>query len=102
MALINDSPYGNLNMCDVGMSQVFQGSSQNLDHTWFLNSRCSRHMIGLRSLLIGFLEKKGPIMVFGDNNEESFMGVGRFECKAFKLKEVFYVKGLKNNLISLS
>lgn len=30
------------------------------------------------------------------------MGVGAFECSAFKLKNVFYVKGLKSNLISIS
>ena len=41
-------------------------------------------------------------MVFSDNNEEVVMGVGTFECRAFKLKDVFYVKGLKNNLISIS
>ena len=59
-------------------------------------------MTTLRSLLTDFMEKDGPIVVFGNNNEEVVMGFGTFECKDFKMKEVFYVKGLKINLISIS
>ena len=102
MHLINVSPDDNLHMCEAETSQAVQGSIQNLEHTWFLYSGCSRHMTSIKSLLTYFVEKDGPILVFGDNNEEVIMGVGTFERKEFKLKEVFYVMGLKSNLISIS
>lgn len=102
MALINDTPNGVSGRCDADTSQVFQESSEDLEHTWFLDSRCSRHMTSLKSLLIDFMEKDGLILVFGDNSEEVVMGVGTFECKMFKLKNVFYVKGMKSNLAFIS
>lgn len=59
-------------------------------------------MTGLKSLLTEFMEKDGLILVFGNNSEEVIMGVGTFKCRAFKLRNVFYVKGLKRNLLSIS
>ena len=55
LALINDSPDGDLNMCDIDTSQVVQESSQNQEHTWFLYSGCSQNRIGLNSLLADFV-----------------------------------------------
>lgn len=52
-------------------------------------------MMGLQFLLTDFVEKDGMILVFGENSEGAVMGIGKFEWKAFKLKNVFYVKGLK-------
>ena len=101
MALISDSPDGNHNMCDTDTSQVVQEWSQNLEHTWFLDSGCSRHMIGFKSLLTYFAEKDGPMVVFDDNNERDLMGVGAFECRALKSKDLFNVKDLKENFYLL-
>ena len=80
MTFNNDSPDGNINMCDTDISQAVQGSSQNLEHTWFLDSGSTRHMTNLKSLLTDFVEKDGPMVVLGDNNEEAVMGIGTFEC----------------------
>ena len=97
---------------DVDTSEVVQEKKMNsqnvssigmdLTHTWFLSSGCSRHITGLKFLLTKFVEKDGPIVVFSDNSEGIVMGVETFECKTFKRENVFYVKGLKSNLISIS
>ena len=89
--VINDSSDDNLSMYDDDTSLNVQGSSVNLEHTWYLDSRCSRHMTHLKSLLIDFVKKDGPNVVFRESNEEVVTGVGTFECMALKLKKVFYV-----------
>ena len=59
-------------------------------------------MNGLKSLLTYFVEKYILTVVLGDNSEGVVMGVGTFECRAFKLKNVFYDKGIESNLNSIS
>lgn len=59
-------------------------------------------MTSLQSLLTDYVKKVGPKVVFRNNNEEGVMGIGTFEFRAFKLKDVFYVNGLKSNLISIN
>lgn len=99
---INDFPNGNLNMCDVDTSLAIQELDRNLENTWFPDSRYTKHMTILKSFLTYFFKKDGPIVVFGDNNEEAVMGIGGFECRAFKLKDVLRIEGIKRNLISIS
>lgn len=102
MDLIKDSLDGVLKMCDTDISQVVKESSQNLEHTRLLDNGCFRHITGLKSHLTYFVEKDGLIVVCGDNREGAVMCIGTFECKALKLKNVLYLKGLKSNLISIS
>ena len=59
-------------------------------------------MTRFKSVLKSFIEKDGPTIVYDKKNMEVVMNVGTFECRVFKLKVVFYVKGLKKNLISIS
>ena len=42
------------------------------------------------------------MVTFGDNSGMVVIGVGTFECRIIKLKDVFYVEGLKGNFISIS
>lgn len=55
---------------------------QDLEHTWFLDSGCSRHMNGLKFILKDFVEKNGPIVVFGDSSEGVVKGFGTIKEKA--------------------
>ena len=88
-------------MYDVDTSHAVWESSMSLKHTWYLDSGCPKRMTGLKSLLTDFKKKDGPKVVFGDNNEEAIIGIRTFKGMEIKLKEVFYVKGLKRNLISI-
>lgn len=59
-------------------------------------------MTGLKFHLIDFVEKDGPILTFGDNSESTVKGIGTIKYRSIMLHVVFYVKGLKNNLVSIS
>ena len=43
---------------------------------WYLDSGCSRHMIGCKSLLNDFQEERGPDVVFEDTNVGKMKGFG--------------------------
>lgn len=59
-------------------------------------------MTGFKSLLMDYAKKDDPMEVFGDNNGRAVVGVGTFECDTVKLKDMFYVEGLKGSFISIS
>ena len=58
-------------------------------------------MIGPKFLLTNFMEKDGPIITFGDSSESAVKGMVPITCKSIILKNVFYVKCLQSNLISI-
>ena len=89
MVVINDSPHG---ICDAASSHVDTRSSTNVGKTSYLDSESSRHLIGYKSLLINFTEKDGPMVTFGDNSRRVVTGVGTFECRTIKLKDIFMLK----------
>nr|CAN82949.1 hypothetical protein VITISV_018262 [Vitis vinifera] len=71
-------------------------------HSWYLDSGCSHHMTGIKSLFTSFTEFDGGNVTFGDGN------VARVKSKCTicapnipNLEEVLYVEGLKANLISI-
>ncbi|KAJ9680449.1 hypothetical protein PVL29_019700 [Vitis rotundifolia] len=72
-------------------------------HSWYLDSGCSHHMTGNKSLFTSFIEFDRGNVTFGDGNVARVKGKGTICAPNIpNLEEVLYVEGLKANLISIS
>lgn len=69
---------------------------------WYLDSGCSRHMTGYKSVLIDYHEEKGPSVTFGGDGQGHTRGYGTLTNGATTFKRVAYVEGLMHNLLSIS
>jgi len=70
---------------------------------WYLDSGCSKHMIGDSSLLISFIEKHWGFVTYEDNNKGRILDRENIRDKdTLLIKDVLLVKGLKHNLLSLN
>ncbi|GJZ75137.1 retrovirus-related pol polyprotein from transposon TNT 1-94 [Tanacetum coccineum] len=69
---------------------------------WYMDSRCSRHMTGVKSYLHKYVEQPGPKVVFGDDSTYTTKGYGFIKCNGIVFTKVAFVNGLKYNLISIS
>ena len=70
---------------------------------WYLDSDCSRHMTGDRSLFKVFKSKKGGNITFGDGSKSQIKGKGIISLSRLpNIANVLYVKGLRVNLLSIS
>ena len=70
---------------------------------WYLDSGCSRHMIGDKSLFKSLKEKVSNYVMFGDGSHAQVLGKGTIEIPGLTLlKDVLYIKGLKANLLSIT
>ena len=70
---------------------------------WYLDSGCSRHMIGDKSLFKSLKEKVGDYVTFGDGSHSQVLGKKTVEIPGLPLlKYVLYIKGLKVNLLSIT
>lgn len=78
-----------------------QGYQEDND-TWFVDSACSGHMTGNKSLLCDFKPEVGPKVTFGDNSTGKTVGYGVLTNGSITVKRVALVKGLKHNLFSVS
>src|SRR5919202_809639 len=72
------------------------------EYTWYLDSGCSKHMTGCKSLLCDFRKCIGPNVTFGDASEGTTEGYGVLTNGPLTFRRVSYVNGLKHNLISVS
>ncbi|KAJ9566372.1 hypothetical protein OSB04_002338 [Centaurea solstitialis] len=70
--------------------------------TWYLDSGCSRHMIGNKSLLLNYVFEKGPSVTFGDNAKGITKGYDTLSNGFITFNQVAYVEGLMHNLLSIS
>ena len=69
---------------------------------WYLDSGCSRHMTGDKSLFKLLKEKVGDYVTFGDGSHAQVLGKGTIEILRLPLlKDILYIKGLKANLLSI-
>jgi hypothetical protein len=77
----------------------------NTEHTWYLDSGCSNHMCGDKTLFSELDNSFTESVKLGNNSKLGVQGKGRirFEVRGivFVIPEVFYVPDLKNNLLSL-
>ncbi|KAJ9564937.1 hypothetical protein OSB04_000903 [Centaurea solstitialis] len=70
--------------------------------TWYLDSGCSRHMTGNKSLLLNYVSEKGPSVTFGDEAKGITKGYGTLSNGIITFNKVAYVEGLMHNLLSIS
>ena len=81
------------------MSLIGQRRPQKL----YLDSGCSHHMMGERSMFLDLQPLKGGTIAFGGNQQGHIAGIGKVGKKHHTtIENVFYVKGLKHNLLSIS
>ncbi|GAU31624.1 hypothetical protein TSUD_63730 [Trifolium subterraneum] len=77
----------------------FRASSKE---DWYFDSGCSRHMTGDDRFLVDIKSYSTSYVTFGDGAKGEIIGVGKLISKSLpKLKNVFLVKGLTANLISI-
>ena len=70
---------------------------------WYLDSSCSRHMTGDKSLFKTFKSKKGGNVTFGDGSKSQIKGKGIISLPGLPdTANVLYVEGLRVNLLSIS
>ncbi|GAV68908.1 hypothetical protein CFOL_v3_12411, partial [Cephalotus follicularis] len=69
---------------------------------WYLDSGCSKHMTGNKSLFVKYEPKEGGEVTFGDNAKGKIKGVGSIGNLKTSIQNVLFVDGLKHNLLSIS
>ena len=70
---------------------------------WYLDSGCSKHMIGDTYKFVSIIFKQEGHVTYGDNNKGRILGRGSIGDKSILLiHDVLYVEGLKHNLLSIS
>ena len=70
---------------------------------WYLDSSCSRHMTGDKSLFKTFKSKKGGNVTFSDGSKSQIKGKGIISLPGLPdIANVLYVEGLRVNLLSIS
>jgi len=70
---------------------------------WYLDSGCSKHMIGDKSKFLSISFKQEGHVTYGDNNKGRILGRGSIGDKDILIiHDVLYVEGLKHNLLSIS
>ncbi|KAA0026307.1 integrase [Cucumis melo var. makuwa] len=76
-----------------------------VEPTWYLDSDCSNHMTGNRSIFVTLDESFQSEVKTGDNTKLQVKGQGDILMKTKKgtkrVTNVFYVSGLKHNLLSI-
>ena len=70
---------------------------------WYLDSGCSRHITGNKGLFKTPFEGKIGIVTFGDGSKSVIRGIGTVDIPGLLVfEDVWYVNGLKANLLSIS
>ena len=70
---------------------------------WYLDSGCSRHMTGNRSLFKVFESKNGGNVTFGDGSKSQIKRKGIISLPGLlDIANFLYVEGLRVNLLSIS
>ncbi|XP_021995970.1 uncharacterized protein LOC110893158 [Helianthus annuus] len=87
------------------MFMIFNMEETIKDDCWYLDSGCSNHMTGNRELFINLDESIKKEVRTGDDKRLEVQGCGEVSItikdKIRKIPKVFYVKGLKHNLLSV-
>ncbi|GJV17055.1 integrase, catalytic region, zinc finger, CCHC-type containing protein [Tanacetum coccineum] len=68
---------------------------------WIVDSGCSKHMTGDRSLLKNFIEKFMGTVRFGNDNFAAITGYGDYIQGNITICHVYYIEGLGHNLFSV-
>nr|GEW23145.1 copia protein [Tanacetum cinerariifolium] len=68
---------------------------------WYLDSCCSKHMMGDRSRLMNFMKKFIRTVRFGNDRFGAIMGYGDYVVGDSVIFRVYYMEGLGHNLFSV-
>ncbi|XP_022895332.1 uncharacterized protein LOC111409522 [Olea europaea var. sylvestris] len=70
---------------------------------WYIDSACSRHMCGNKTLFTTLDKCNGGMVTFGDGGYAPIFGKGTVQIHGLPvISNVLYVEGLKSNLLSIS
>ncbi|GKB49368.1 retrovirus-related pol polyprotein from transposon TNT 1-94 [Tanacetum coccineum] len=83
------------------LANVEKGKSVVQIVLWIVDSGCSKHMTGDRSLLKNFIEKFMGTVRFGNDNFAAITGYGDYIQGNITICHVYYVEGLGHNLFSV-
>ncbi|XP_021752647.1 uncharacterized protein LOC110715354 [Chenopodium quinoa] len=73
------------------------------NNSWYLDCGCSKHMTGDKSKFLSLEDYPGGTVTFGDNKKGEIIGKGKIgRSKSHSIDNVFLVKGLMHNLLSIS
>jgi len=70
--------------------------------SWYLDSGCSRHMTGEKSMFLTLAMKEGGNVKFGGNQFGKIIGTRTIGNASISINNVWLVDGLKHNLLSMS
>ncbi|GKA73668.1 hypothetical protein Tco_0779970 [Tanacetum coccineum] len=107
-AVVSDNKGNEDNVVKASASWVWKPKHKVLDHLElkdkeFLDSGCSRHMIGNKSYLSDYEEIDGGFVAFGRNSKGGkITGKGKIRIGKLDFEEVYFVKELRFNLFSVS
>ena len=77
-------------------------AAQGAKTRWYLDSGCSRHMMGDKEQFVTLETKGGGIVTIEDNNKGHIIRFDKIQITPSTfIKNVLYIKGLKHNLISI-
>ncbi|GJY50436.1 hypothetical protein Tco_0441283 [Tanacetum coccineum] len=68
---------------------------------WYLDSGCSKHMIGDHSQLTNFVNKFLGTVKFGNDHVAKILGYDVYQNRNVMISRVYYVEGLEHNLFSV-
>src|SRR4030042_2014866 len=71
-------------------------------HSWYLDSGCSRHMTGDKSMFQTLSMKEGGSVGFGRHQKGKIISTGMIGNSSISIKDVWLVDGLTHNLLSIS
>jgi transposase InsO family protein len=107
----DDEPPKNLAKEDIEEYVLFSALSRSVtlgEGTWLIDSGASKHMTGHKNTLSSLIENDSPQKVsLGNDYQYPIKGMGEATYKlvsgtSMRMKEVIYVPGLKNKLLSIS
>ncbi|GJW25382.1 retrovirus-related pol polyprotein from transposon TNT 1-94, partial [Tanacetum coccineum] len=68
---------------------------------WYIDSGCSKHVIGQRDKLIDFVSKFISTIRFGNDHSATIMGYKVLQIRNILISRVYYMEGLGHNLFSI-
>jgi len=83
------------------MMQVFLRGMEK-QKSWYLDNGCSQGMTGEKSMFQTLAKKEGADMGFGVNQKGKVIGMGTIGNSSISINNVWFVDGLRHNLLSIS
>lgn len=87
------------------MAKEYKGQyyARTKEYKWFIDSRCSKHMMGNISQIDNLNQIDKGFVTFGDKKKGRILGIGNIgQEEAPLIKKVCLIDGLKYNLFSIS